>query len=165
MEILLDVEKVKNNSWRKFDAGTIALMLETSGLKGMGWTHPVYDEECPIRINNRMAYTAYEDSQSTGSSWEKEETQKLWKIYLGMDSGTVSGHLVEFERETFAEVTAFLARFAVSFEVTNYGWTEDEELDNEITAEKDGELYRAKRDFVEKMYNSDPEEEEEKEVA
>jgi len=159
MEILLDAEKVEKNSWRAVEAKTIANMLELS-IKGTDWAFPTYNEKCPIRKANRKAYDKF--NSLPPETDEKKEAWEKWRI---MPDGTVLSYTIGFDRKSFHEVTEFLFKHRVSFEVINYDLTEEEEMDAELEAEKNSKVWQEKKARYENLYKSETEEVEEEENA
>jgi hypothetical protein len=158
MEILLDAEKVKKNSWRTVDAQTIANMLEVS-IDGTEWAYPTYDEKCPIRKANRKAYDKFNSMLPEHPfTDEKREAWEKWRI---MPDGTVLSYTIGFDRKSFHKVTGFLFKHKVSFEVINYDLTQDEEIDAELKANEDSKVWQEKKTRYENLYKSEPEEKEE----
>ena len=158
MEILLDTEKVEENSWRAVDAKTIANMLEIS-IDGTEWAYPTYDEKCPIRKANRKAYDKF-NSMLPAHPYT-DEKRKAWEKWRVMPDGTVISYTIGFDRKSFHKVTEFLFKYKVSFEVINYHLTEEEEMDAELDANEDLKVYHEKRTRYVNLYKSETEEEKE----
>lgn len=155
MQIQLNVEKVRENSWRYYDAKTITSMLEL--MEGVEWSVPEWDESCPIRKAKKEAFDITESMRPVpeGDKKARKAFDRAWKKWCDLPNGTVLSYNINLESSAFKRVVDFLFKYKISFEVINYSFTDEEEMDNEIDAHKNSLLWSKKMEKIENMYNED----------
>tara|TARA_R110000787_G_scaffold149013_1_gene262979 strand:+ start:875 stop:1339 length:465 start_codon:yes stop_codon:yes gene_type:complete len=116
-----------------------------------------YNPKCPMVKEKEKAYKRWNKIYDAPESEEKE---KVREGYFGLPQGKVLHVEYWFPKKDFAELSNWLIRFEIPFEVMNYNQSELEQMQDEIDCSEKGDKYSEVYDKYEKLYRSEPEEKE-----